>query len=106
MMIIENPIEIVISPDEGTPLTLILRGELNIYQADQLCEAALALMQHEADVVVSCQDVVQLDVAVLQILLVFQRELQSRGRALHLVGLSGELSDMLELAAVSDLLVA
>jgi anti-anti-sigma factor len=102
----EQPIEIVISSDEGESLTLILRGALDIYQADQLCEAALALMQHEADVVVSCRDVVQLDVAVLQILLVFQRELQSRGRELHLVDLSVELSDLLELAAVSDMLVA
>jgi anti-anti-sigma factor len=81
---------------------LVLRGDLTIYQAGQLYEAALALLEQEADVVVSCREVVQIDTAILQILLALQRELQSRGRSLQLAGVSVELGHLLELAGMND----
>jgi two-component system chemotaxis response regulator CheY len=39
---------------------LVLRGDPTIYQAGQLYEAALALLEHGADVVVSCREVITL----------------------------------------------
>jgi anti-anti-sigma factor len=97
--------QIAINSEDGQHITLVLRGDLTIYQAEQLCEAAVALLQHEADVVMSCHELVQLDTAALQVLLVLQRELQSRGRHLRLEGLSVELREWLELAAVADKLI-
>jgi anti-anti-sigma factor len=101
-MLTDTPSQITVNSEEGRPLTLVLRGDLTIYQADELYQAAMALLQNEADVVVSCRDVVQLDTALLQILLVLQRELHSRGRSIQLAGVSGGLRELLELAGVNE----
>jgi anti-anti-sigma regulatory factor len=52
-----------------------------------------------------CGEVVQLDTAILQILLALQRELQSRGKDFRLEGLSVGLRELLELAGVNDMFV-
>ena len=67
---------ITVRSDEGQPLSLALRGDLNIYQVHQLYEAAVALLPEESDVAVSCKDVVQIDAAVLQVLLVLQGDFE------------------------------
>ncbi len=104
-MLTDTSCQITVNAEEGRPLTLILRGDLTIYQADPLHETAMALLQSEADVVVSCGEVVQLDTAILQILLALQRELQSRGKNFRLEGLSVGLRELLELAGVNDMFV-
>ena len=100
----DSPFDIVVAAEDFQPCSLVLHGTLNIYCADRLHEAVIALLQYEADVVVSCEKVDQIDTAVLQLLLVLQRELQSRGRNLRLEGLSAEVRELLELAAVADTL--
>jgi ABC-type transporter Mla MlaB component len=103
-MLTDTPCQIAINSGEDRSLTLVLRGDLTIYQAGQLYETALALLEHEADVMVSCREVVQLDTAILQILLVLQRELQSRSRSLRFSDVSREVRGLLELAGVNDTL--
>jgi ABC-type transporter Mla MlaB component len=104
-MLTDTPCQITVNAEEGQPPTLVLRGDLTIYQADPLYEATIALLQEEADVVVSCREVVHLDTAVLQILLVLQCELHARGRRLRLAGVSLGLGELLELAGVNDTLM-
>jgi len=104
-MLTDTSCQIAVNSEGGRPLTLVLRGDLTIYQADRLYESAMALLQHEADLVVSLREVVQLDTAVLQILLALQRELRSRGRNIRWEGLSAGLRELLELAGVNDTLV-
>ena len=101
-MVTGMPSQIAVKSEEGQPPTLVLRGDVTIFEADRMHEAATALLEHEADVVVSCREMVRLDTAILQILLVLQRELQSRGRSIRLEGVSDGLRELLELAGVSE----
>jgi len=106
-MLTETSRQVPVDAEEGQPpLALTLRGDLTVFDAEALHETALALLPSGADVVVTCQDLVHFDAAVLQVLLVLQRELRSRGRSLRLAGVSRAMGELLELAGVKDSLAA
>jgi len=104
-MLTDTSSPITVDSTEGQPLRLTLRGNLTVYEAESLHETAMTLLPGEADVVVACHDLAHCDTSVLQVLLVLQRELRARSRDLRLEGLSLELRESLELAAVADTLI-
>ena len=93
-----------IERNDGTPLALVLRGDVNIYCAGVLHELADTLLQEQEDVVVSCEELAHLDASALQILLALRQGLQARGSSVRLTGVSAELDILLQLAGVKNVL--
>ena len=91
-----------IERDEGRPLRLVLRGDVNIYAAALLHELALTLLQEQEDVVVSCEELACVDASALQVLLALAQDFRSRGRSVRLAGVSAELEGLLQLAGVKN----
>jgi anti-anti-sigma factor len=80
---------------------LKLAGDVTVYQAAELHQAALGLAQQATDLQVQCEEVQSLDCATIQILMALQETLAAQGKTFQLTGASAELQQTLTLAGMA-----
>jgi anti-anti-sigma factor len=90
---------IVIEDQMGRPC-LHLRGEVTIYDAAFLRQAAMELIARGEEVEVCCARTTYLDTAALQVLLALKRELEARGLGLRLVQIPSAVLEVLRLVGL------
>jgi anti-anti-sigma factor len=96
----EDRVAVVVQPGAEGRQELRLAGDVTVFQATELHQAALGLAEQAADVDVRCDDVQSFDCATIQILMALQEALAARGKAFRVTGISAELQQTLASAGV------
>jgi len=85
---------------------LKLAGDISVFHAAALQQAATQAAEHAVDVVAECGELRSLDFAAAQVLLALERAVTSCGKVFRISGLSKDLAAMLSMVGLSELLAA